>query len=108
MGVAAGPGYPASAEAVRVLAAQGADLTRHASRMALAEEVLAFDHVYCLTRGHLEALRAMLPPGKTGGLQLLDPDGGDVADPIGGSEELYRQTAAQLRGMTERRIGDWA
>ena len=41
-------------------------------------------------------------------MELLDPDGGDGADSIGGDKEFYRTTAAQLAEMTGRRVVKWA
>jgi len=35
---------------------------------------------------------------------LLDPDGGEVDDPVGGAADIYEQTARRLRGLIARRL----
>jgi tRNA threonylcarbamoyl adenosine modification protein (Sua5/YciO/YrdC/YwlC family) len=111
-GVHAGPGTPASEQAVRVLARRGIDLSRHASTPVSSpsqlRHILAADRVYCLTAGHRDALLALLPPGKGEHVSLLDPEGGDVPDPYGGPLETYTATAEALERMIEARLtADW-
>jgi len=108
MGVAAGPGSPAARHAVDVLAQRGIDLAEHYSRPATLENLRALDHVYCLTRGHLEALRSLVPPGAARCFELLDPKGEDVPDPIGGSRRDYEDCAASILRSIELRAETWA
>jgi L-threonylcarbamoyladenylate synthase len=111
-GVHAGPGAPASDQAVRVLARRGIDLSQHAStpvsNPSQLRRILAADRVYCLTASHREALIGLLPPGKSEHVALLDPAGGDVPDPYGGPIEQYAATAEVLERMIEARLtADW-
>ena len=108
MGVAAGHGSPASRLAVQVLKELGVDLSAHRSRAALSRDLLAFDRIYCMTREHREALALALPPGKTDHIELLDPSGSDVPDPIGGTRDDYAQALARIRVAIEARLTDWA
>lgn len=108
MGVHASPGDVASAHAVATLAARGIDLSEHRAQVALPEQVARLDRVYTLTRSHLQALRQSLPPGKDRHCTLLDPDGHDISDPIGGPRAAYEQTAAQIERALLARIDDWA
>lgn len=108
MGVFAGVGSTAAANAVAVLAARGIDLSAHRSSAATLEVVAAQDRVYCLTASHLDALRMLLPPGKGGNLTLLDPEGGDVPDPFGGSPSDYARCAADIEALLVRRLDEWA
>jgi protein-tyrosine phosphatase len=108
MGVAAGAGSPAAAHAVAVLALSGIDLSRHRSRPALAGDVERADRVYGLTRAHVDALRMALPPGRATHVELLDPDGADVPDPIGGSRDDYLRCARHIERLVERRLDEWA
>ncbi|MDZ4772243.1 MAG: L-threonylcarbamoyladenylate synthase [Planctomycetota bacterium] len=108
MGVFASNGAPASKHSVDVLAQEGIDISHHRSKTATLEEVSRMDRVYGLTRGHVEELRKLLPPGKAKSVALLDPDGGDVSDPIGGTVADYERTAAQIRSAIEARLDEWA
>lgn len=108
MGIHAASGSPAAEHAVEVLAGQGIDIRDHRATQATPESVAQFDAVYCLTRGHLAALEQALPPRKAGLLHLLDPDGRDIADPIGGDIALYRGCAEQIADAIAGRLDDWA
>ena len=57
---------------------------------------------------HLDALRLLLPPGATRNCELLDPQGRDVSDPIGGPRDDYERAAATIRAALESRLADWA
>jgi protein-tyrosine phosphatase len=107
MGVLAGEGAPAAEHAVTVMQRRGLDLSRHVSEPATLERVSALDHVFGLTQSHVEALRAMLPPRKSAIVDLLDPDGDDVPDPIGGSLEDYRRCADSIEKAIARRATTW-
>ncbi|MCP3917397.1 MAG: hypothetical protein GY711_17770 [bacterium] len=106
-GVFAGAGAPASEQAVVVLADQGIDLSGHTSTPAIPERIQEYDRVYCMTRSHLDALLGTLPPGRGEHIELLDPEGGDVPDPFGGTVEVYQGCADALGWMIERRIEEW-
>lgn len=108
MGVYANPGDPASDHALATLAARGIDLSEHRAHVALPEVVARLDRVYALTRSHLQALRQSLPPGKDRHCTLLDPEGRDISDPIGGPRAAYEQTAAQIERALRARLDDWA
>ena len=108
MGVLAGVGSAASPHAVEVMRESGVDLAGHRSTPATLEDVLAQDRVYCLTASHEDALRGTLPPGRAAHVELLDPDGGDVPDPFGGTREDYQRAAERIGEMIERRLDEWA
>jgi tRNA threonylcarbamoyl adenosine modification protein (Sua5/YciO/YrdC/YwlC family) len=107
MGIAASPGAPAAGHAVDVLARDAIDISDHVSRPAVPAEVEALDRVYALSSRHLEALQALLPPGSARHCELLDPDGEEVPDPIGGPLAEYERTAAVIRRLIERRMPEW-
>jgi len=108
MGVFAGSGSPASEHAVEALAAQKIDISEHRSQPAVPEIVRELDRVYALTQGHLSSLKKMLPPNRVRHLSLLDPDGEDVSDPIGGTLDDYRRCAEKIRSALEARLDEWA
>lgn len=108
MGVMAGAGAPPSDHSVTAMAGRGLDLSAHASSPVIPEEIAEFDRVYCLTSSHARALVASLPPGRAGNVELLDPAGGDVPDPFGGSSEVYERCARAIEAMVAERAADWA
>lgn len=110
-GVAAGYDAPISEHAARVLAelspSLGAAARAHRAQPAIAEPLARADRVYALTRGHLEVLRSMLPPDRARQAELLDPDGGDVPDPIGSNLSEYRRCRDHLAELIGRRLDEW-
>jgi tRNA threonylcarbamoyl adenosine modification protein (Sua5/YciO/YrdC/YwlC family) len=106
-GVLASYGAPAADHAVAVLAEQGVDLSRHSTHPATPEELAKLDRVYGMSRSHLDSARLMLPPGNDKHCVLLDPEGGDVGDPMGGTREDYAACAAQIRELLEKRLDEW-
>ncbi len=107
VGVAASPGSPPAAHAVSVLEARGIDIRAQRSSPALPEAMRAFDHVYCLTSSHRAALLSLLPPSGARRVELLDPDGVDIADPIGGPESVYAACAEQIQAAVLARLDEW-
>jgi L-threonylcarbamoyladenylate synthase len=108
MGVFASVGQPASKHALAVMKEEGVDLSGHRARAAQAEDISHFERVYCMTANHLHALAATLPPGRDKQLELLDPAGRDVADPMGGDKDDYRKAARQIAEALRKRLDDWA
>jgi len=111
-GVAASFDTPIARNAAEVLdeldAELGRDARTHSAQPAIPEEMARADRVYALTQTHLEVLRSMLPPDRTRHVELLDPDGGDVPDPIGSNLAEYRRCRDQLAQLVERRLDEWA
>lgn len=108
MGVNASPGMPASKLSVDIMAEEGVDIRSHLSSSAIVEEVMRIDRVYCMTRGHVDALSMMLPPGRDRNVMLLDPKGSEVPDPIGGTKADYLKAARRIRAGIEARLPEWA
>jgi protein-tyrosine phosphatase len=102
-GLSAAPGGPAAAEAVATLHGLGADLTDHASQPLTPRLLQQADHVFAMTSGHLRALHGHCPAAAT--VDLLSPDGDDIADPIGGDAEVYQRCAGQILQSLEARLG---
>jgi len=102
-GIAAGPGAPATPEAVAAVTAFGGDLGDHRSAALSPAMIREADHIYGLTAGHVRAVLAMEPTAE-GKVELLDPAHADIPDPIGGPQSLYDQTAATLRDLITMRL----
>jgi protein-tyrosine phosphatase len=80
----------------------GLDLKSHRSRRLTADMMHEADVIYCMTRGHQQAVRELVPSAATKTL-LLDPNG-DVEDPIGTSPTLYQRCAEVIRRRIEQRL----
>ena len=78
----------------------GVDLSGHRSRPVTPELAASADRVYCMAGHHAEAL-GEIAPGVRSRVRLLDPDG-DVADPVGGPLQQYRETAWRLQNRISR------
>ena len=102
-GIAAAPGSRASPEAVTVMNEKQLDLSQHVSQPITDRLVRHADLILTMTRSHRDGVVKHWPDAaaKT---HLLSPDGHDVADPIGGSAELYRSCAEEIYAYLAQRI----
>ncbi|MGN6385378.1 MAG: low molecular weight protein arginine phosphatase, partial [Verrucomicrobiota bacterium] len=94
-GVGAIDGQPPSAHGVRALRELNIDISRLRSRMLTGELVQQADYIFGMTHGHVDAITLLYPQAadKTFVLrefdETLDTYEKDIADPIGGSYEVY-------------------
>jgi L-threonylcarbamoyladenylate synthase len=102
-GLAAGKGAPATPEAAMAVSTMGIELGDHSSTPVSAQMIREADHIYGLTRSHVDAILRM-DPSAEGKVEMLDPGRQDVADPIGGDQVLYNETAELLRELIEMRL----
>ncbi|MEQ8769068.1 MAG: Sua5/YciO/YrdC/YwlC family protein [Phycisphaerales bacterium] len=101
-GVAAGPGVPASADAVEVLGAMGIDLRDHRSQPITRMMIREADVVYTMTPSHAEAVMTMMPEAAEK-IFPLDPRG-VIEDPIGQGRDVYERTARRLEELIRQRL----
>lgn len=104
-GTSAGAGMEATPEAVDVLREMGIDLRSHESAPVSRRLLEESEHIFALTRSHLEAIRR-ISPESAGRAMLLDPAGGDIPDPIGKPKDVYARTAEAIRTAVQRRLGE--
>jgi len=105
-GIAAMSGSGASPEALQIMARRGLDLTTHASQ-PLSDRLLRHaDAIYTMTRSHRAAI-VQHWPAAADRTRVLCPDGRDVSDPIGGTEEMYERCAEQIEEAIRQRIEEW-
>jgi protein-tyrosine-phosphatase len=96
-------GQPTSREAIDALGVLGVTARGTGrSRGLTAERAAEADVIFAMTRSHARAARAIAGPGAR--VELLDPEGADVADPIGQGPEVYVQTARAMRAMLSTRL----
>jgi tRNA threonylcarbamoyl adenosine modification protein (Sua5/YciO/YrdC/YwlC family) len=94
-GIAAAPGGRAANEAIEIMKERGLDLTQHESQ-PLSDRLVRFaDLILTMTRGHREAIIGHWPEAAERTF-VLSKSRGDVADPIGGPQDLYRKCAEQI------------
>ncbi|HEV2853841.1 MAG TPA: hypothetical protein VHC97_13650 [Thermoanaerobaculia bacterium] len=103
-GVKAETGRPLTSEARIALREIGVPAGRHRARPVTAGMISRAEAVFCMTKSQREAVIALVPEaaGKT---VCLDPDG-DVPDPIGHGQEVYRECLARIRGAVRRRLDE--
>lgn len=102
-GVSAYAGGSAAEEAINIAREAGAELSEHVSRPLTPSLAAQADLLVAMTEGHLTAIQQYY--GVTDSrARLLCSDGSDIADPIGGGPEVYRECAQQIREHLESLI----
>ena len=102
-GLGAMDGQPPSPHAVRALKEAGIEVTGFSSRQLTAELVEKADFVFGMTHGHVDAITLLYPHAAEKAFLLrefednLKPYEKEIADPIGGSYEVYLQCRDQIR-----------
>ncbi len=99
-------GGAAAAEAVQLMAQQGLDLTDHVSQPLTERLARHADYIFTMTRSHREMLLTHWPEAAPR-THLLCAEGRDVADPIGGSREIYAACAKQLDAAIAHRVAEF-
>ncbi len=102
-GTSAGHGGAAAEESEQVVKKYGADLSRHESRPVTVSMIEEADRVWVMSARHRKTLIDWMPE-HAAKIELLDPSGKEVEDPIGGSIELYRTVAQQIHDSLTKRL----
>jgi protein-tyrosine phosphatase len=103
-GVHAASGMRATREAVAALRERHLDLGTHISQPASLDLLRRADFIFTMTDAHREEILDQLP-GSAGKVQRLDP-AGDIDDPIGAGEAVYRQVADHLQEVIQKRMDE--
>ena len=92
-GLSASGGQPPSTDAVRVLAADGVDISKLRSQPVTGELLDRATHVIVMTRDHLRTLELFFPEAAEKASLLLEdePESPDVPDPIGQGRAVYEK-----------------
>lgn len=102
-GTSAVDGLPISPEAVQAVRSLGVDYDFNPSRRLTHERTRQADVIFAMTRSHTDAIYD-IDPDATSKVKKLDPSGGDVSDPIGQGQDVYHQTAMNMREMIASRL----
>ena len=101
-GVGAIDGQPPSAHAVKALRELQIDIGKQRSRMLTGELVQQADFIFGMTHGHVDAITLLYPSAADKTFVLREFDDTletfekDIADPIGGSYEVYLNVRDQI------------
>ncbi|MFA6044514.1 MAG: Sua5/YciO/YrdC/YwlC family protein [Phycisphaerales bacterium] len=104
-GTSASVGMAMTPESAEALTEMDIDPGRHTSRQLQQEELAGADLVFVMTKQHRRVVEMMMGQRGTP-IQLLDPDGADIDDPIGGPLRQYREMAKTVRRAIERRLAE--
>lgn len=102
-GVAAPAGMHASGEVVDICARKGIDVTGHRTGVLTRGHLEESDYVFAMTKNHRDRILELWPAVATK-CMLLD-DTGDIADPIGGGDDVYRRCAERIEKALEKILG---
>ena len=94
-GTAAGWNFGASEQAVEAMRRRGLDLVDHQSRALTPGMIEDADVIFVMSRHHGESIRQILPEAASK-IRMLDPDGRDIADPVGAPVETFAACADKL------------
>lgn len=101
-GVFARAGGRVSEGAVSALLSLGIDLSAHRTQPLTVEQVHAADRVFAMCREHRDAVVRMVPSAAEKTV-LLDAEG-DIDDPIGAGDDVYRACASRIESALRRRL----
>jgi len=104
-GVAAMNGDKASPNAIKAMEELGIDLTCHSATQLTEELIKEADLILTMTQRHRDIVLIMDPGSRGKVFTLIEYTGEgqenqkdlDIQDPFGGSIEVYRQSAAQIK-----------
>ncbi len=102
-GIYAYDGSPISIPAEAVMRQLGIEGGKFRSRRFTPELAAEFDLIVAMTRGHLEAIKAIAPSASDKCRLLLDSQ--DVPDPYGGSVKDYLNIFNTMKSSLEK-LGD--
>lgn len=104
-GVGAVDGDPATDNAAAVVAELGLDLSAHRARLLTPEMISQADMILTMERRHLERVLE-LDPLAAPRARMLGEEG--IADPFGGSVEVYRNARDEIQQSIVARLGSWS
>jgi protein-tyrosine-phosphatase len=111
-GIRAIDGFEPTAETVTVMKEEGVDVSDFRSKSVTEEIVNGSDLILVMEKGHKEDLAKRFPASasktfliKEYGLCPARPGAGGIPDPIGMSEDFYRDCMADIKKETERIAG---
>jgi protein-tyrosine phosphatase len=102
-GVSAPGGEPMTPEARAALRELGVQPVTTNSKPLTRHSLAEADEVYVMTGAHRRAVLS-IDPSAASRVRTLDPDGDDIPDPIGRTQEVYTHTAERMRDFIRTRL----
>lgn len=99
-------GSPATPEAIDAMRHLEVDISTHRSQPLTNDLINWAAIIIGMSQSHLDQVLE-LDPGARGKIMRLDPQG-DVEDPIGQSQEVYDETAREIRRLLRIRLKELA
>ncbi len=94
---------PPTPEGVAAVRSLGFRPPSGGARAITTEMLREADAIYTMTRAHLDAV-IKLDPRSAAKASVLDTEGHDIPDPLGGPARLYASLATAMRDMIARRL----
>lgn len=108
-GVAARDGEGASFNAIRAMEELGIDLRTHSATQLTEDHIDKADLILTMTQNHRDMVMLINPRARGKVYTLLEYTDGtaantdlDIQDPFGGSIEVYRRSAAQIKEALDK------
>ena len=95
-----------NAEALKAVGVVDVDMRRHRSRALTAELIVRSTVVYVMASTHATQARSIAGDAAVKKVQMLDPAGKDIPDPVGRGSVVYRQTAQKLMEAIRQRLAE--
>lgn len=92
----------ASVNAQKAVKGYGADLSSHISRPICVEDIENTDLIITMTKAHKDALIGAGVKDRVVTLYEFANEEGDVSDPFGGNEEVYRKTCDEIYRLIKK------
>ena len=107
-GVCAHDGVSASRNAIEVTRKRGIDISGHTSKRLTRKLVEAADLILVMQKMHMDEVRELCPSRSEHTLLLAELEGNpgsdemEIADPCGGSEEVYEQCFTKIHRSLDK------
>ncbi len=105
-GARASLGSPATPEAIDAMRRLDVDISTHRSQPLTTQLIDWAAVIIGMSQSHLDQVLE-LDPGARGKVRRLDPEG-DIEDPIGQSQDVYDETAREIKRLLQIRLKELA
>jgi protein-tyrosine phosphatase len=102
-GTAAGEGIATAEELQRIALQEGFSLKEHRSKALTISMIEEADYIYTMSKSHLDTIFEWSPESADK-LFLLDPQGEEIEDPLGGTEDVYKKCIQRIKSAIEARL----